>query len=499
MKSSSRRREDCQEARHGRLAHITHDLLFDGEHAMSSMWPLRKVEISPRRWLSVRVSIKPREFDGAAILAFEAAERGWGVVLSRKHPRDPQFPRSVVAEKSISPGRWEDIAALVDAGQKVTAICEEGLIYSSVEEYGRRRVDRKAFDLLDTFFSWGPSHTRDLVETIGCNPKKIVATGNPRFDLHRPELRGIFAEKVADIVRKHGRYILVTTKFSKYNGIFTDFEEKLSSAWRVGTVSSSEHETEMRDLREFHRTGFEAFAELTRELSRCQPDHTIIVRPHPSENHDRWKAITASLPNVKVVFEGNVIEWILGSVLTLHNNCTTGVEAYFLGKPTISYRPISDDRFNMYLPNALSCQTFELERTCELVSRALRGESIADRESTMARSDIARQFLANADGKLACERMMDALDAFDVPEKPLSTSAYWLDDLISAGRLNLIRLNGLLASGEKGARQRFQTQKFDGLYRSELRHLLHSVQQATGRFHGVKVAKLEENVLCLHK
>jgi surface carbohydrate biosynthesis protein len=464
-----------------------------------SVWPVRKVEISSRRWLSIRVSIKPREFDGAAILAFEAAERGWGVILSKKHPKEPQFPPSVVLEKAISPGKREDITALVASGQRVTALCEEGLIYSSVEEYGRRRIDRRAFDSLDLFFSWGPSHTRDLVERLGCDPGKIRATGNPRFDLHRPELRGIYHQKVHHIKRRHGPYILITTKFSRYNSISTNFEEKVTSAWQAGILSDPEHEREMRDLREFHRVGFEKFVQLTHELSQCHPDITIVVRPHPSENHDRWKACTAGLSNVRITFEGNVIEWILGSEISVHNNCTTGVEAYFLGKPTISYRPITDERFDMHLPNSLSTQTFDLEQTCELVSAALRGESITDKANASKRAEIARDFLTNADGKLASERMMDALDSIDVPEKPLSTSAYWFDELVSAQRLGRIRLGGILASGDRGSRWRYQTQKFDGLYRRELLQLLCSARQATGKFVGVKVEKLAENVLCVHK
>jgi surface carbohydrate biosynthesis protein len=460
---------------------------------------MRKIEISSRRWLSIRVSIKPREFDGAAIFAFEAAERGWGVVLSRKHPKEPLFPRSVVVEKAISPGRWEDLAALANSGQRVTALCEEGLIYSSVEEYGRRRIEPKTFELLDLFFSWGPRHTRDLVERLGCDPAKIIATGNPRFDLHRPELRGIFKQKVGEIERKHGPYILVTTKFSRYNGISTNFEEKIAGAWQAGIISAPEHEREMRDLREFHRVGFENFVELTRELSRRHPELAIVVRPHPSENHDRWKASTAGLANVRIAFEGNVIEWILGSAISIHNNCTTGVEAYFLGKPTISYRPVMDERFDMYLPNSLSIQTFDLEETCELVSASLRGKTITDKASFAKRSAIARDFLSNVEGKLASERMVDALESIDVPEKPFSTLAYWFDDLVSAQRFGRIRLGGLLTRGERGSRWRYQTQKFGGLYRSELLQLLRSAQQATSRFGEIKVEKLAENVLCVHK
>jgi surface carbohydrate biosynthesis protein len=459
----------------------------------------RRLEWSPRRWLYVRITIKPRELDGGALLAFEAVERGWGVILGKDiYLTEPNFPRGVLIEKGVMPGRAEKLVEPIKAGQKIAAICEEGLIYSNVDEYGRRRLERKAFDLLDMFFCWGENQAHDVVDTLGYDARKIVVTGNPRFDLHRPELRAVFSRKVDRIRRKHGRYILITTKFSRYNGISEDYEKKIANARRIGKVLTADHEDEMRGLREFHRVGFESFVKLAHELSRRHPDTTIVVRPHPSENHARWREETAALPNVKVIFEGNVVEWILGSEVTIHNNCTTGVETYLLGKPAISYRPISDKRFDMYLPNALSCQTFDLPTTCGLVAAALSGERI-DQENDAAREKTARFFLANADGKLACERMMDALDSMPVTEHPLAVSRHWLEDLRNAISRNLGRLHLSLTRGQTGARRRFQRQKFDGLRKSELVERLRSAQQATGRFEGLQVTKLAEDVFCIYR
>jgi len=459
----------------------------------------RALEWSPRRWLYVRVTIKPRELDGGALLAFEAAERGWGVILGKDiYFTEPNFPRGVLIEKGVMPGRAEKLIEPIKAGQKIAAICEEGLIYSSVDEYGRRRLERKAFDLLDKFFCWGENQAHDMVDTLGYDASKIVVTGNPRFDLHRPELRAVFSTKVDRIRRKHGRYILITTKFSRYNGISEDYEKKIANARRIGKVLTDDHEDEMRGLREFHRVGFESFVQLAHELSRRHPDRTIVIRPHPSENHARWRQETGALPNVKVIFEGNVVEWILGSEVTVHNNCTTGVEAYLLGKPAISYRPISDKRFDMYLPNALSCQTFDLPTTCELVATASMGARIGQ-ENDVAREKTARFFLANADGKLACERMMDALEAMPVSEQPLWISRPRLEDLRNAISRNLGRLHLSLTRGQTGARRRFQRQKFDGLQKSELVERLRAAQHATGRFEGVLVAKLAENIFCIYR
>ena len=73
-------------------------------------------------------------------------------------------------------------------------------------------------------------------------------------------------------------------------------------------------------------------------LSKEFGDHTIIVRPHPSENHEPWVEISEDLPNVKVLYEGSINEWALAADVVIFNNCTTGVEAFLLERPVISYR-----------------------------------------------------------------------------------------------------------------------------------------------------------------
>ena len=45
----------------------------------------------------------------------------------------------------------------------------------------------------------------------------VEAVGNPRFDLLRPELRSYFADDVADLRHRYGRYILVNSNFGRLN------------------------------------------------------------------------------------------------------------------------------------------------------------------------------------------------------------------------------------------------------------------------------------------
>ena len=46
---------------------------------------------------------------------------------------------------------------------------------------------------------------------------KIRISGNPRFDVLRPELRGLFDGDARALREKYGPYILVATNFSRYN------------------------------------------------------------------------------------------------------------------------------------------------------------------------------------------------------------------------------------------------------------------------------------------
>jgi surface carbohydrate biosynthesis protein len=460
---------------------------------------MRRVELSPRRWILSPIAIKARDLDGNALLAFAAAERGFGVLLGNaKLKSKPYTPRGFVIEKNLRPGKATQLVSESRArGQKIGAWCDEGLIYKDVETYKRLKFDRQSYELVDAYFTWGKNQADDLVERLGCSGDKIRITGNPRFDVHRPDFRGVFAERTDRIKRRYGRYILVNTKFSTFNG-FAGSEKNVSGMRARGMLHTAEHEAEAKGLTDFQGLVFAGFMQLIEELSRRFPDDTIVVRPHPSEDHAPWHAKAATLPNVEVVYEGNVAEWILASEICIHNNCTTGVEAYLLGKPAISYRPTSDPRFDLYLPNALSNEAFTLEQLLQMTAAVLNGEAIPGGKDATASAETARHFIANIEGKWACDNILDALDEVDLPQVPMSFGASRLEQIGAGVRrcLRPLKRIGLLRGAT--SRDRFAKQKFDGLRRGELVNVLKSAQKATGRFGGVQVAELEEDVLCIY-
>ena len=255
----------------------------------------RKSEVSPRRWLLLPIETKARELDGKALLAFEAADRGWGCILGRKSlRRKADLPRGMLIEKSIPPGRSADILQALAAGRRVSAWCEEGLVYNNADEYGQRKLEKRAYDLLDLYFAWGQHQTADMVDKLGCDAQKVVVAGNPRFDLYRPEFRTIFSSKVAQIRKTYAPFILITTNFAFYNN-YIGPDATMERMRARGHARIAEQGEESWSRVPFQEANFAKFIPMVRALSQLHRDHQIIIRPHPSESHDPWRQLAAEL------------------------------------------------------------------------------------------------------------------------------------------------------------------------------------------------------------
>ena len=459
----------------------------------------RKIEVSPRRWLLLPIETKARELEGKALLAFEAAERGWGSIVGRKSlRRNVDLPPGMLIEKSIPPGRAADIMQARAAGRRVSAWCEEGLVYNNADEYGQRKVERAAYELLDLYFAWGLNQTADMVDKLGCDARKIIVAGNPRFDLHRPEFRSVFSSKAAAIKKAYGPFILITTNFAFYNN-YIGPDATMARMRARGHAHSAEPGKETWSRVPFQEANFGKFIPMVRALSQQHRDHRIVIRPHPSESHDPWRRLAAELPNASVVYEGNVAEWLLAAELLIHNNCTTGVEAYLLGRKAIAYSAFRDSAYDLFLPNALSNEVFELDQVIDAASKTLSGEAINDNAAEAKRADIAAYYIANISDKTACRVILDALDTADLPEVSLSFSTGRLGEFQHAVRRRLRPWKQLGITSEAAAWQRYANQKFEVVRRLELLALLRRTQQVTGRFDHVKIAELGENMFCIYQ
>jgi hypothetical protein len=150
-------------------------------------------------------------------------------------------------------------------------------------------------------------------------------------------------------------------------------------------------------------------ARLLPRLAAAFPTHRIILRPHPSENAGTWKAIIQGMERVEVARQGSAVPWILAADLLIHPYCTTGVEAFALGRPAICWRPTESPVLDNYLSPLVNLPARTLE---DVVAQAQAVIAVGDGFAYPAeyRTLFGRSFAAQAGG-FAAERIMAALTA----------------------------------------------------------------------------------------
>ena len=155
---------------------------------------------------------------------------------------------------------------------------------------------------------------------------------------------------------------------------------------------------------------FDSFREMLPRLAEAFPGLKIVIRPHPNENHAVYKELAESRKNLLVLNQGNVIPWIRAARAVIHNGCTTGVEAFMLEEPAISYRAVTDEILDdgfYRLPNHLSHQAFSFAELEGLINKILSGELGA--AGGKERRQLMAGYLASQDGPLACELIAEKL------------------------------------------------------------------------------------------
>jgi hypothetical protein len=233
-------------------------------------------------------------------------------------------------------------------------------------------------------------------------------------------------------------------------------------------------------LRDHKEAIFDAFKKLIPLLDRAYPDHAIIVRPHPTENQQVYKDIANHCQRVKVTNEGNVVPWLMATDVVIHNGCTTGVEAYMMNVPAISYRAKINEKYDMgfyRLPNLISHECFDLDQLHETLVKIFKGElGSADGHERKALVD---HYLAAQSGPLACERIVDVLEQ-KLKRQPVLPNPPLGDRISGRFFANYRRIYKNIKKYMSGthAPPDFHRHRYPGISHQELMRRINKVQQA---------------------
>ncbi len=373
--------------------------------------------------LLIPVENQVRELDPKLLLACVAAQRGFSSIVGSRREMEfniDSFPSAIYLSKSMTIRSLAFFRVARRLGHKIVAWDEEALVHLPAKTYFSRRLNASAMKYVLALFAWG----QDNVELWRQYPHipqdvPIHAVGNPRSDMLRSEVRAYYAKDAQALRRDYGDFILVNTNFNHVNAFGPDinlFRPATTPGGRVrfGRAARGMSWEYASGLWRHKRAVFSCFQELIPALEQAFPGHTIVVRPHPTENPQVYQDIAASCRRVRVSNKGNVVPWLMAAAAMIHNGCTTAVEAYLMNVPAVSFLvPVNkayDDDFYR-LPNRLSHACFDFDELRQTLESILSGKTgVAE---TAESRELINRYIESQEGPMACERMIAILESMN--------------------------------------------------------------------------------------
>jgi hypothetical protein len=174
------------------------------------------------------------------------------------------------------------------------------------------------------------------------------------------------------------------------------------------------------------------------------------------------------------------------------------VEAFVLGVPAISFRPVKAPPYDFDLPNALSHESTSAEELRETLGRVLGGELGCLSEPEMPRP--FEEYLVGLEGPLASDRIAEALEQSDAVREGLErppVGSYlrgWLD----ATQRSFVKRYIKARVPEHRNNPAFQQHRFPGLSLDDLRDRIARLGRVLGRFGDVEADPVAEHIFRIH-
>jgi surface carbohydrate biosynthesis protein len=454
----------------------------------------------PRRRLILPVEVFNREFDAKVLLACFAAERGFSVIIGAKREINlnlSSFPSSIYLPINLHNRNQVTNHLLKNLGHTLVGVDEEAIVYCSPEVYVKEKLGTIVFPQPNVYLAWGSENARIWKSQKNYNGMPVHITGNPRTDLLRQELQPYWSLSVENIRKQFGKIILINTNFGKLNNFRPNKgdEKKALAAATKSPATVNEQELGMAK----HRWAlFEHFQEMVGQVARAFPTHTILIRPHPSENHDIWKQAGKGCSNVQVHFEGHVTPWLLASDAIIHNSCTTGLEGYLLRRPVFSFQPITSERFDKELPNSLSQQATSSQELIDLLGMAFSSQTGSLENGSLHKTQLVEKYLFSLNGPFASENIVTTLENFDDTFSEITPGLRTVSmaKLYGAARKFKRKFNAQFRMSNLNRSQRYQYLQhiFPEIEYSAIQERIERLQRILQRFPKIKVRSLDKSI-----
>jgi len=325
------------------------------------------------------------------------------------------IPAGIYFDKSLAKNKLEFFRDLKKRGFKIISIDEEGLSSrNNMLKYVTQRISPSTLMLVDKVFTWGKSEKDIIVDHYPSFDNKIVATGNVRVDLFDAKFVDLYENIVNSLIKQYGRYILFPSSFSVNHA--SGVTNQLNNLKKLGRIKTEQDYEHYSKKNEFFRNTYNKYYKLVETVANTYKDCSIIIRPHPSEDRNPWKKLTKINKNVFLRTDFSISPWIYGSKCVVHSSCTTGLEAFLMSKPVISYLPYTNNEFVKHISNDVSVRCYNSIEVLEQLKMVFNDNDIMCKCKNHS-SSILKDHLSNYSGIPAYQKIKDEIEEIDVVEQ----------------------------------------------------------------------------------
>jgi surface carbohydrate biosynthesis protein len=319
------------------------------------------------------MDVQVRELHSKILLASKAVDRGYNVLIGKKHLVDScalVFPPGDYLGFALVENLHDRYKKLKSYGHAVHSMDEEGLVRFSDKIYSETRLHSPSVTFIESIISCGISHTNLIEKTLPGSGSKIITCGNPRYDLLVGKYVSLFDKEIHEIRAKFGSFVLINSSFP-ISSLYKDADEYASAINKKSLINSETDSEWYKQRYEYKKSTYCTLVQAIDELASSLPGTNFVIRLHPSEVPGvLWQSLQKR-KNIHVVKDGAIYPWLAASQAVIHHDCTTAIEAYLLHKPVIAFNPSNDARFEIQLPKLVSTEVKTVSEMASLVNEIM--------------------------------------------------------------------------------------------------------------------------------
>lgn len=404
-------------------------------------------------------------------------------------------------DKGVNPGKIEFLKKLKNRGGIVFDLLEEGGVYSDMMSV-LLPYHEDVLPCVDAVLLWGEAQKQIIMENRkNIRDGQLMVTGYPSFDLLQNDKLDYY-EKLSRQNKEIGKgYILINTNFACFNGQI-GFEESKRVNKNADYLYVEEQRVKYQEQCEYEKKVYNYFIEMVQSLAKQLKDIRIVVRPHPAENFSNYEKHFEEISNVRVIRQGSVREWIINAKAVIHHDCTTGIESFLMGIPTISYVPILEKKRTCSLPIDASEKVSTLNSLIQMMDALIEdnvfsySEPYGDKVQRMS-PVIANISFKAAERIVACveEIVKDKYKKRDGYRQTINLRLHWL--MLRSRIAKTLKI--FFKEKTNDNISQYQRNKFQGISRNDICRRLMILRELDQAMPDVNVKKIFENTYLLQR